>query len=417
MPWRLLVIDGADQGRLIPLANAGSIVIGNSRKHADVCLNDLYVSRVHCQVAVAEGQVSVNHVAEGAETFVNGKKVAQQPLRVGDIIRIGNSHLRLEEGAADDPATGPAAATAAAGKLPLVDPAHMEELADHILGRYELGLVLGKSHSGIVFQAYDVKADQTVALKVLSPEFGQTEPEMQTFARVMKTALPLRHPSLVTVLGAGKTGPYCWIAREYVQAESGQQILEKLRDARKIDWRSGFHVAYHVARGLEFVHARHVFHGNITPRNLLIDPATHQAKLADLLLSKALEGSTLQRRILEQKVLAEMCYLAPEQTEAGAFVDNLCDIYSLGAVVYTLLTCRPPLAADAPEDLLAKIRSEQPEHPKVHQRSIPPALDRVVMKMLAKQQMDRYPTATALVEDLERVAEEQDEPLTAGTAE
>ncbi len=415
MPWRLLVIDGADQGRSIPLADAGSVVIGNSRKHADVCLNDLYVSRVHCQVAVAEGQVSVNHVAENFETFVNGKKVSQQTLRLGDIIRVGNSHLRLEE-AAPGEAAAVATPSAATGKLPVVDAAHLHELSEYTLGRYELGLVVGRGHSGIVFQAYDTKADQTVAVKVLAPEFGQSETEMQGFARTMKVALPLRHPGLVTVLGAGKTGPYCWIAREYVQGESAEQLLAKLRDARKIDWRPALHLAHDLARALEFVHARHQMHGNITPRNILVQSVTNAAKLSDLLLNKALDGSGLQRRTLEQKMLAEMPYLAPEQAEPGAFVDNLCDIYSLGAVVYALLTGRPPLSADTPEDLLAKIRTEVPDHPKLNQRSIPPALDRVVMKMLAKQQMDRYSSPAALLADLESVAEEQDEPLGERTA-
>ena len=78
-------------------------------------------------------------------------------------------------------ATAVALPAMAAGKLPVVDAAHLVELSEHVLGRYELGLVLGKSHSGIVFQAYDVKADQTVALKILRPDFGQIEAEMQAF--------------------------------------------------------------------------------------------------------------------------------------------------------------------------------------------------------------------------------------------
>ena len=145
----------------------------------------------------------------------------------------------------------------------------------------------------------------------------------------------------------------------------------KLHEVRKIDWRYGLHVAYHVARGLEFLHARRLMHGNITPRNILIQHLSHSAKLADVLLGKALDGSALQQRILEQKMLSEMAYLSPEQAEAGAFDDNLCDIYSLGAVVYALLTGRPPFIADAPDELLAKIRTEPPDHPKVNQRSIP----------------------------------------------
>jgi serine/threonine-protein kinase len=196
-----------------------------------------------------------------------------------------------------------------------------------------------------------------------------------------------------------------------VQADSIDQLLPRLRDARRIDWRNGLHVAYQVARALEFVHGRHLMHANITPRNILYQEGTRQAKLADLMLTKALEGSALQQRILEAKFLAELPYLAPEQVESGAYVDNLCDIYSLGAVIYALVTGRPPFTGDTPDEVASRIRSEPPEHPKIHQRSIPGAFDRIIMKMLAKQQIDRYPSPTALMEDLEKVAEEQDEPL------
>jgi serine/threonine-protein kinase len=157
-------------------------------------------------------------------------------------------------------------------------------------------------------------------------------------------------------------------------------------------------------------------HANITPRHVLYHEGTKRAKLTDLMLNKALAGSALLRRVLESKLIAELSYLAPEQLEGGAYVDNLCDIYSLGAVLYAMLTGRPPFSGDHPEDVLAKIRSEPPEHPKVYQRSIPGSLDRAVMKMLAKQQIDRYANSTALLEDLERIAEEQDEPLGDRTA-
>src|SRR5262245_4004539 len=104
MPWRLTVIDGADNGRYFPLGDTGSLVIGNSHKHSDVCLHDLLVARVHCQVDAEEGRVTVTALTEDKETLVNGQKIRVQPLLPGEVLRVGNSQLRLDEDkeAADD---------------------------------------------------------------------------------------------------------------------------------------------------------------------------------------------------------------------------------------------------------------------------------------------------------------------------
>src|SRR5438105_1154781 len=91
MAWRLVVIDGADQGRLFPLPETGTILVGSSRKHADVCLNDLYVARVHCHVEVTNDRVIVKHAEGSHETLVNGKKVVTHDLRPGEVLRAGNS--------------------------------------------------------------------------------------------------------------------------------------------------------------------------------------------------------------------------------------------------------------------------------------------------------------------------------------
>src|SRR5262245_1368922 len=194
MAWRLLVIDGADQGRDFPLPAAGTVLVGNSRKHADVCLNDLYVARVHCHVEVAGDRVVVKHAEGNHETLVNGKKILTHELKPGEVLRAGNSHLRLEvcDAAAD------AAADAATAKVPSPRE-RLEELTDRPLGHYQLGSVVGRGYCGVVFQAKDVKGDRRVALKVLSPEFPKNDAEMQTFVAAVKKALPLRHPQLVAL--------------------------------------------------------------------------------------------------------------------------------------------------------------------------------------------------------------------------
>src|SRR5262249_54711352 len=110
MPWRLLVIDGADANRFFPLPATGSLVIGNSHKFTDICLNDLYVARVHCQVETEDDRVTVLALAEDRDTVINGQKVTQHELQPGEVLRLGNTQLRLEadDGSRPDPDEQPA---------------------------------------------------------------------------------------------------------------------------------------------------------------------------------------------------------------------------------------------------------------------------------------------------------------------
>lgn len=409
MAWRFHVIDGADTGRFFPLPEKGTVLIGNSRKHADIHLNDLYVARVHCQVDVAEGKIVVAQIDTAHDTMLNGQKIRQHGMKAEDVLRVGNSHLRLEECEAPPPTSEPGKSGVHAGRLPQVSGDQLEDLAEHTLAHYQLERVIGRGNFGVVFHAQDVKNNRVVALKVLSPEFPKNDAEMQNFVRVFKAVLPLRHPQLVTVYGAGKTGPYTWIAREFVEGESLALSIVRLKEARRIDWTVALQVGLDIGHALEFIHGHHLMHGNITPENILFDIDAERAKLADLQFTKALEGSTLFEATLEKKVAAEAAYLAPEQTIPGAFVDNLCDIYGLGAVTYALLTGQPPFIGDGPEDVLAQVREAPPDRPRKYQKSIPAEMERIVMKMLAKRQEERYATPAELLADLQPLVPEEEE--------
>jgi serine/threonine protein kinase len=224
---------------------------------------------------------------------------------------------------------------------------------------------------------------------------------MRGFVRAVKTVLPWRHPNLVTVYGTGKTGRFCWIAREYVEGASGGQAAER---AGKPKWRRALRVAVHVGRALDFLYQHHQTHGNVTPQNVLTG-SDKVTKLADLGLSRALGGSRLQRAKLEGKLLAELAYLAPEQMPGGGGVDICTDIYGLGAVVYTLLTGRAPFGGGPPEQTIAQVRDSPPIRPKELKGSTPGRLEGAVLRMLAKHPEDRYLTPAELLADLEPFAQ------------
>ena len=395
---RLLVIDGADQGQVFVLPDTGTVTLGKDRKYADVILHDLYVARAHCRLKIFGDKVEVmDDDAHGVQ--INGKKVHRHELGLGDVLRIGNSHMRLEAVVAGEEfakvaGSGPPPIEAAAEDEPIeltvvegdeeedegaeedgeeaaeALPTNASEpvrllyawrvklagLSGQTFGHYKLGDVLGRGRCGVVFRAEDAKSGQAVALKVFSPQFPQGNEELQRFAAGMKGLLPLRHRHLIGLLGAGKTGTYTWVAREYVEGESAARVIRRQARRGEFDQRRACRVAVQVGRALDFAREQRLRHGKVNPANVLIRKGGQLVKLADLMLGAVLQGSQLGLAVLEHRPASELGYLSPELADPGAYVDELSDTYGLGAVVYALLTGRPPFVGDTPEEVLEQLR-------------------------------------------------------------
>lgn len=421
---RLVVIDGADQGRAFNLPEIGIVTVGNSGKNADIVLHDLYVSRIHCELDVRGNEIVVTHVEGDNGTLINKERITKpQEIRLGDVLRVGNSHLRLEVAHAEaEPAPGALAEEEEAGfevieeeeateeeaQLPHAAVDKLVELEDQVLGHYRVGPLLGRGQTGLVFRAQDLKNGHVVALKVLSPDFPGNAGELERYVRTLKDLAHFHHPNLVALCGAGRTGAYCWFAREHVEGESVARLLQRLNDGARPDWMRACRVTVHLARALVYLQRQKVVHGNITPRNVLIRGSDKVAKLADLLLDRALAGSRLHRAVRGKKLLSELPYQAPEQTLPNAFVDHLADLYAVGAVAYAVLTGRPPFTGETVEEIGSHIRESKVVKPNKIQRGTPLAFEALVLRLLAKHQEDRYQTAADLLAEAEAIAREQE---------
>jgi serine/threonine protein kinase len=402
-------------------------------------------------------------------TLINGQRITEQELRLGEVLRVGNEHLRLETAVVED--SSPVRETeedtgtiAIAGEEEIIEVVEeeggievieenyglevieeedgvevieeetealaaevAEELAqpseepyclphpsvdqlatleNQILGHYQIGPLLGRGQSCLVFRAQDLKTNQCVALKVLSPDFPGSDAELQRFARALKVTPNLQHPHLVAIHGAGKSGPYCWIAREYVEGESLARLIPRLNTAGKFDWTCVCRVAIQLGKALHFLHQHRVSHGNITPRNILIRHSDKATKLADLMLNRALDGSRLQKAILGKKLLAELPYLAPEQTDPHASVAPLADLYALGTVLYASLTGRPPFLGASPKEVLTRIREGKVVKPSKFQPGIHPSFEGAVLKTMARRPEERFQTAAEMLAFVEPIAEQ-----------
>jgi serine/threonine protein kinase len=206
------------------------------------------------------------------------------------------------------------------------------------------------------------------------------------------------------MFGIGRSHPYVWIAREFVEGDSLAHLVAQVDPKALPDWHLAFRLAVHVARALYFIHQHHFLHRNVTPKNILFRAADNHIKLADMGLAKALSGSALRQMSMRTKIPEELPYMAPEQTQPNANLDPRTDIYSLGTVVYTLLTGKPPIIGKSSAETIAMVREVDPPEPRQWQPTMPEAFEAAVLKMLAKRPEDRFQDAGELLTELCQIA-------------
>ncbi len=395
MTPQIVVTAGPDKGRIFPLLVGEPLLVGRSQS-TTTKLADPTVSRVHCEIEW-DGERAVLHNISTSGTLLNGKPVTQAELKPGDSFRIGSTDLRFQSGAEEPTTVAPAAPKKPAAAEPL------SSLVGKTLSNYAVEALVAKGASGAVFRARDTGSGEILALKVMQPEFVANDEDMQRFIRAMKTVLGLRHPNLVSLHKAGRTGDYCWVAMDYVEGESMSKVISRIGVAGMLDWRYGFRVAVHIARALQYAHAQPIIHRNVTPQNILWRAADKTALLGDLMLAKALEGTLAQQITRPGELLGDVAYMAPERTRGVGDVDGRADLYGLGATVYALVAGRPPFAGGSLPELITQIRTAEPEKPKKYQMAIPDLFQGTVLRLLAKRPEERFQTADDLLADLDRV--------------
>jgi serine/threonine protein kinase len=397
---QLLVSAGPDKDRLFVLVEGEGLWLGRN-PDCRYRLTDPRVSRSQCEIRVHGSKVTLIDNQSASGTLVNGVKIKSRVLKPGDVIQAGETILRFQE-VSDATTLLPGAASPRA-KPGVQSADNLAALVGKRLAHYDIGAILGKGQTGVVFGAVDNKDGKPVALKIFRREFSKDKVEIQRFIRAMKTMLPLRHANLIALQGAGKSSGYCWIAMELIEGESLTQVIRRIGVAGMLDWRHAFRVAVHIGRALEYAHARHIIHRNIMPQNVMIRVTDKQTKLGDLMLSKAMEGKLAEQITRPGELIGDVNYMSPERTRHTDDLDGRADIFSLGAMVYALLTGRPPFAGSTIVETLTKIHAAEPVPPTEYQMSVPAHFQGIVLRMLAKRPAERYQTAGDLLKELERV--------------
>ena len=268
-------------------------------------------------------------------------------------------------------------------------------LGDTLNDRYVLSGLLGAGGMAEVFLARDRMLDRDVALKVLRDHYAKDGLFVRRFRKEAQSAAALNHPNVVKVydLGCAEDGRY-FIAMEYVP---GGNLKEHIFGRGHLDPAEAARLAWQVAEALGAAHELGIVHRDIKPQNVLLDEADN-AKVADFGIALAASRTSTSGTDL---LFGTASYMSPEQA-MGERVGPESDLYSLGVVLYEMLTGSVPFAAEGPLATAMKHVTEQPVSPKERDPSVPETMDALVMRLLAKNPEDRYASAAELAEDLLR---------------
>jgi serine/threonine-protein kinase len=262
-------------------------------------------------------------------------------------------------------------------------------------GRYRLDEKIGSGGMSTVYRAFDPTLERWVAIKLMHRDISTDPDQLERFRREARAVARLNHPHVVTVIDAGEDDGAPYIVFEYVE---GETLKDRIRRLGRLPVSEAVAYAIEIGRGLSCAHSNRLVHRDVKPQNVLIDP-DGRAKVTDFGIARSLESQGLTAT---GRVLGTTDYVSPEQA-MGQDVTEQSDIYSLGVVLYEMLTGEVPFQADT--QVAVAMKHVQEPMPDVQRRrpEISAALASVIERATAKELRHRYATVDAMVHDLERV--------------
>jgi hypothetical protein len=271
-----------------------------------------------------------------------------------------------------------------------------------LFGQYVLYERIGGGRAGPIFKAKRRADGQLVSLKILPPAMAKEGQMLKRFEREANIAEKSNHPNVVRGLAAGEQEGIQFIVLEYVD---GADLADALNRFGPLDVPRAINYTQQAANGLAYLHANKIYHRNVKPQNLLID-RQGRIKIANLTLARIAETGDhdVQEEALTQAgdMLGSADYLAPEQASDSSSIDGRADIYSLGCTLFHLLAGRPPYKGKNLMDKLLAHRASPIPSLTALRDDVPPGLDKVVAKMMAKQPADRYQSMQEVVVALDK---------------
>lgn len=265
-------------------------------------------------------------------------------------------------------------------------------------GRYVVEAVVGTGGMAVVYRAYDRVRKQTVALKVLRPEYESDLEFVRRFSREAEAASKVSHENIANLLDVGIDGDVRYIVMEFVD---GQTLKDMIRAQGRIKPDQALRMTIRILAAVDHAHRNGIVHRDIKPQNILVDRQGH-VKVADFGIARL---KTAQTTMIDGEngasALGSVHYFSPEQAR-GEVADEKSDLYSVGVVMYEMLTGHVPFDGETSVSVALKHVNEEPKSMRLYQSGISKALDEVVMRALCKDASKRYQTAAEMAADLRR---------------
>lgn len=268
-------------------------------------------------------------------------------------------------------------------------------LEGKILGnRYEIIEKIGNGGMATVYKARCHVLNRYVAIKVLKEEFTTDQEFIKRFEAEAQSAASLTHPNIVSIYDVGNEGNLYYIVMELVK---GKTLKEIINEDKVLPWKWSVNIAIQVASALETAHKNKIIHRDIKPHNIIITE-DGIAKVTDFGIAKAVSNSTITAF---GTTIGSVHYFSPEHARGG-FTDSKSDLYSLGVVLYEMVTGKVPFDADTPVSIALKHMQEEPTEPSKLNPEVPPAVNKIIIKAMKKDSALRYQTATEMLRDLNK---------------
>ena len=262
-----------------------------------------------------------------------------------------------------------------------------------LAGRYELFERVGEGGMSVVYKAKDKLLNRFVAIKILKPEFINDHKFIDSFRRESQAAASLSHPNIVNIYDVGREGNIHYIVMELIQ---GKTLSDYIKEQGPMPYPKVIALSKQIAAALAFAHKNHIIHRDVKPHNVMITP-NGTAKITDFGIAKAVNAATIVDNT--EGIIGSVHYFSPEQARGG-YVDEKSDIYSLGIVMYEMLTGRVPFDGDTTVAIAIKHLQEEIESPSKYTPNLPFALEQIILKCTQKSPDRRYNNMAELIDDL-----------------
>ena len=269
-----------------------------------------------------------------------------------------------------------------------------------VLGnRYELMEKIGEGGMAIVYKARDNKLSRLVAVKILKKEFANNKDISDKFKKEATAVANFSDANIVNVLDVGheEEGNMDYFVMEYV---SGKTLKELIVENGKLNYTVAISIAIQIAKALECAHKNNIIHRDVKPQNILVTESG-VVKVTDFGIAKSSTSATITNTTT---IMGSAHYLSPEQAK-GTFIDLRSDIYSLGIVLYEMVTGVLPFDGESPVTIALKHIQSEPIEPKKYNSSIPDSLNNLIMKSISKETINRYQNCRELINDLQKIKE------------